>query len=303
MIMETIHKPIVSVCLITYNHEQFLERCINSILSQEVEFEYEIIIGEDCSKDGTRAICEKYYRLHPNKIKLILHETNVGLIENYISIMQEARGEYIAVCSGDDYWCDSLKLNKQISFLNSNQDYVMCFTNAYEESNFSWQGYRKELFTNVEDREYTGHDIILKWIIPASSVVFKNHLIDFSFLRRRTFYAEDLVQYLKLNEHGKLRGMSDITTTYTRHENAITSNIISREKTLKKYVVNLLSIDVELNYKYRQIIKKDLSIVYYNEAKYMFKHVSCFTALTYFARAFWYNPICTINLLYKSVID
>ena len=301
--MNKTEKPLVSICVITYNHEQFLARALDSILSQEMDFQYEIIIGEDCSQDATRAICEQYKQNYSDVIQLILHEKNVGLIRNYVSIMTAAKGKYIAICSGDDYWCDSMKLKKQVAFLEQNIDYSMCFTNAYEESNFSWEGYQKKQFSNVEDREYKGDQIILDWIIPASSVMIRNGLLDFSFLLKRTFYAEDLVQYLKLNEYGKLRGMSDITTTYTRHENAITSNIISREKTLKKYVVNLLSIDVELNYKYRQIIKKDLSIVYYNEAKYMFKHVSCFTALTYFARAFWYNPICTINLLYKSVID
>ena len=296
------NKPMVSVCLITYNHEQFLERCIDSILAQEVDFEYEIIIGEDCSKDATRAICEKYHQLYLDKIRLILHEKNVGLIENYISIMQEAKGEYIAVCSGDDYWCDPLKLKKQVAFLEQNIDYSMCFTNAYEESNFSWEGYQKKQFSNVEDREYKGDQIILDWIIPASSVMIRNGLLDFSFLLKRTFYAEDLVQYLKLNEFGKLRGISDITTVYTRHENAITGNIdVSREKIFNRYVVNIHSIDAELNYKYHKIIKKDLSVAYYKEAKYAFKNVNSFTAFVYLAKAFRYNPIRTMSSLYKSI--
>lgn len=301
--MNTIERPLVSICVITYNHENFLARALDSILSQEMDFQYEIIIGEDCSQDTTRAICEQYKQKYSNEIQLILHEKNVGLIRNYVSIMTAAQGKYIAICSGDDYWCDPLKLKKQVVFLEQNLDYSMCFTNAYEESNFSWEGYRKEVFSSVEDREYKGDQIILDWVIPTSSVMIRNGLLDFSFLLKRTFYAEDLVQYLKLNECGKLRGISDITTVYTRHENAITGNVnTSREKTLNRYVTNLSSIDEELNRKYHMIITRDLSLVYYKEAKYLFKNGSKLKSIIYLIKSFNNSPIVMIKMLIKSIL-
>ena len=296
---------LVSVCLITYNHESYLRRAIESILAQEVDFKYEIIIAEDCSQDGTRNICEEYKEKYPDLVKLILQEQNVGLIRNYVSLMNQASGKYIAVCSGDDYWCDTKKLQKQINFLQDNLDYSMCFTNAYEESNFSWEGYKKEIFSNIEDREYKGNEIILEWIIPASSVVFRNKLIDFTFLLNSKFYAEDLVQYLKLNEFGKLRGMSDITTVYTRHENAITGHITSnREVVLEKYVKNLHSIDIELSYKYHKLIKKDLSIVYYKEAIYSYKNVkSIKKTFKYTFLSLLYAPCFFLRQLIRSIYN
>lgn len=295
---------LVSVCLTTYNHEQYLERALDSILAQEVDFEYEIIIAEDCSQDKTRYICEQYKEKYPDLIKLILQENNVGLIRNNVSLMNKATGKYIAVCSGDDYWCDTKKLQKQIDFLQSNLDYSMCFTNAYEESNFSWEGYRKEVFSTIEDREYNGNEIILSWVIPASSVVFRNFLIDFSFLLKRKFYAEDLVLYLKLNEFGKLRGMSDITTVYTRHEGALTGNILEeRSMKLKSYVLNIHSVDEELNYKYHAIFKRDLSLTYFNEAKYEYKNGKLLMFVKYIVSSFYYSPRNCIKLLCNSIIN
>lgn len=301
--MNKTEKPLVSICVITYNHEQFLARALDSILSQEMDFQYEIIIGEDCSQDATRAICEQYKQNYSDVIQLILHEKNVGLIRNYVSIMTAAKGKYIAICSGDDYWCDPMKLKKQVAFLEQNIDYSMCFTNAYEESNFSWEGYQKKQFSNVEDREYKGDQIILDWIIPASSVMIRNGLLDFSFLLKRTFYAEDLVQYLKLNEYGKLRGMSDITTVYTRHENAITANVnTSRENTFNRYVTNLLSVDEELNHGYHKIISQDLSIAYYKEAKYLFKHNERYKSIKLLIKSFYYSPKNMLSMLINSIL-
>ena len=302
--MNKIEKPLVSICVITYNHEKFLARALDSILSQEMDFPYEIIIGEDCSQDATRAICEQYKQYYSDVIQLILHEKNVGLIRNYVSIMTAAQGKYIAICSGDDYWCDSMKLKKQVAFLEQNIDYSMCFTNAYEESNFSWEGYKKKQFSNVEDREYKGDQIILDWIIPASSVMIRNGLLDFSFLLKRTFYAEDLVQYLKLNEYGKLRGMSDITTVYTQHEKSITRNIeMSPKQFLDDFVNNLDSIDVELGYKYHGIIRKVLSNRFYNEAKYAFKRGNKIDSFVYTLKSIYYNPFLFVKLLTNSFID
>ena len=298
-------KPLLSVCVITYNHENYLERSLNSILSQNVDFAYEIIIAEDCSTDKTREICIEYQEKYPGTIKLVLQPTNVGLIKNYVSLMNSASGKYIAICSGDDYWCDNLKLKKQIDFLENNLDYSMCFTNAYEESNFSWEGYRKKVFADIYDKDYKGDEIILQWTIPASSVIFRNHMLDFSFLLNRVFYAEDLVMYLKLGELGKIRGMSDITTVYTRHENAITGNTkISRDVILNRYVTNLKSINKELNYKYYKIIKKDLSLVYYKYAKYEYKNrKSIIQLIKYMFLSILYSPYTFVSHLSQSICN
>jgi glycosyltransferase involved in cell wall biosynthesis len=120
----------VSVLVITYNHEQFIAQAIDSILMQQVEFDYEIVIGEDCSKDNTRAILSGYQARHPGKIKLILPEKNIGMMKNFTQTLRSCQGDYIALCEGDDYWTSPLKLKKQVDFLEANPNYSLVFCNV-----------------------------------------------------------------------------------------------------------------------------------------------------------------------------
>lgn len=116
----------ISVCCITYNHEKFISKAVESFLMQRSDFRYEILIGEDCSTDGTRAILEGYALKYPNKIKLVTSENNVGANNNAIRTIKAAKGKYLAFCDGDDYWIDPDKLQKQVDFLENNPDYVIC---------------------------------------------------------------------------------------------------------------------------------------------------------------------------------
>ena len=119
-------KPKLSVCLITYNQENFIKDCIEGILNQKTDFEIEIVIGNDCSTDMTSNICEYYTNLHSN-IKHNFRKVNLGMSKNWATTLLECSGEYIAICEGDDYWSDPFKLQYQVNFLDNNQDYVLCF--------------------------------------------------------------------------------------------------------------------------------------------------------------------------------
>jgi glycosyltransferase involved in cell wall biosynthesis len=100
---ETSKQPKVSVCVVTYNQEAYIEKCLMSLVEQKANFEYEIIVGEDCSTDGTRAVVERIAKMHPTKIRLILQKKNIGATDNYKSVYSSARGKYIAHMDGDDY--------------------------------------------------------------------------------------------------------------------------------------------------------------------------------------------------------
>ena len=118
---------LLSVCLITYNHEKYIRNAIEGVLMQKVDFEWELIIADDCSTDGTQAILNEYKNKYPDFIKLILQEKNVGPAKNHIELITTPKSKYIALCDGDDYWTDPLKLQKQVDFLETNKDYVLCF--------------------------------------------------------------------------------------------------------------------------------------------------------------------------------
>ena len=117
----------VSVCMITYNHEPFIWEAIEGVLMQQTNFPFELVIGEDCSTDRTRAICEEYAENHPEIIRLLPSEKNLGMMPNFIRTLQSGTGKYIALCEGDDYWTDPMKLQKQVEFLEGNEEYAICF--------------------------------------------------------------------------------------------------------------------------------------------------------------------------------
>ena len=121
----------VSVAMVTYNHEAFIAQAIESVIMQNTDFMVELVIGEDCSTDGTRAIVAEYARKYPELVRTILHEHNMGGQVNSISVLQSCRGKYIAALEGDDYWTDPLKLQKQVEFMDNHPNCSMSFHRIY----------------------------------------------------------------------------------------------------------------------------------------------------------------------------
>lgn len=116
-------EPLVSVKMITYNHEPYIAQAIKGALRQETSFPFELVIGEDCSTDGTREIVFDYQKKYPDIIRVITSDQNVGMHKNGPRTLKECRGKYIAYCEGDDYWHHPQKLQKQVDFLEANPGY------------------------------------------------------------------------------------------------------------------------------------------------------------------------------------
>src|ERR1700693_1289131 len=116
----------LSVAMITYNHQRFIGEAIGSGLAQKVNFGSEIVIGEDCSTDGTRGVILDFQRRHPERIVPILRERNVGAMRNFAETIAACRGQYVAFLEGDDYWTSVDKLQRQVDFLDAHPDSVLC---------------------------------------------------------------------------------------------------------------------------------------------------------------------------------
>ncbi len=112
--------------MITYNHEAYISEALDSILSQETNFDIEIVIGDDNSKDGTEKICRQYQDKYPDKIHYFRREPNIGMMPNFIQCMTDCKGKYIAICEGDDYWTDKNKLQSQVDFMEAHPDHSLC---------------------------------------------------------------------------------------------------------------------------------------------------------------------------------
>ena len=205
----------VSVFLLTFNQEQFIGQTIQSILAQEAHFRYQLVIGEDCSTDNTRKICEQYAEEYAEKIKLLPSEKNYGLIQNFIRTYKECDGKYVAICDGDDYWIDPYKLQKQVNFLEENPDFSVVFTGF----NF--------LFPNNEmiKKDYSGikkvsafEDLIKENYISSVTALFRNKktATDFPNWLGELPYG-DWPLYLWITKDGsKIKLLKDVTAVYRR---------------------------------------------------------------------------------------
>ncbi|NRP53634.1 MULTISPECIES: glycosyltransferase [unclassified Marinobacterium] len=149
---------VVSVCVVTYNQEQYIEQCLESIVNQKTNFRFELIVGEDCSPDNTAKIVQEIAAKYPEVVVPIVRSVNVGGHKNFMDVFERARGEFIAYCEGDDYWVDENKLQKQYDALRRNPNVDLCFHPAVKIANQAIVGTRNFYFK--EER-----------IIPADKVI------------------------------------------------------------------------------------------------------------------------------------
>jgi len=214
----------VSVCMITYNHENYISQAIEGVLMQKSAFPVELIIGEDYSTDNTKKICLEYKEKYPEKIKLLLPETNFGMMQNFIKTLNACTGKYIALCEGDDYWTDPYKLQKQVDFLESNPDYIICFTNV--ETVKDDQIVIKE---NIKKRTQTVFNYIdMPIYAPTLTIMFRNiHLKE---MPNINVYGGDTFLMIYLSQYGKTKFINDVTGCYRVHDTGVWSNLNQIEK-------------------------------------------------------------------------
>lgn len=253
---ESDREPLVSICCLTYNHEPYIRDAIEGFLMQKTDFPFEILIHDDASTDGTADIIREYEAKYPNIIKPIYQTENQyskGIKVSQVHQFPRAKGKYIAMCEGDDYWIDPYKLQKQVDFLEANPEYSMCFHNAllvYEKKEK-----RPKQFKKLEEREYFGEEILKEWTIPTASVVFKKDA--YTPLFNPNFLYGDTILFLTLAEKGKLWCINEIMSIYRKHIGGLTSykNANSLENRLK-YIRHNEEIGKYFNEKYKNIIEE-----------------------------------------------
>ena len=125
-------RPIISVAVITYSQQDTIAQTLDSILMQKGEFELELVVGEDCSTDNTWNICQDYASRYPDIVRLLPNTHNLGIMANFARVMKACSGDFVAICAGDDYWCDEQKLQKQLDFFNQHPDYGVVSTSGYK---------------------------------------------------------------------------------------------------------------------------------------------------------------------------
>ena len=205
----------VAVWMVTYNHGEFIENAIESVMMQKSTFQYKLFIGEDNSTDKTREICKKLKEKYPDKIELFLHKKNIGSNSNGVFMYKEcfkSEAKYIALLEGDDYWTDPYKLQKQVDFLEANPDYVLSF---HKVKILKPSGELvSDFITNVPENYETIETLArLGNYIHTPSVVFRNCIKDFPPEFAYTPIGDYFI-YMLLAEHGKLNYIEEEMTVY-----------------------------------------------------------------------------------------
>lgn len=288
----------VSVCISAYNHEEFIEEALNSVLEQECNFDYEVILSNDHSTDRTLEVITRIIETHPkgSKIRYFNQKKNLGINGNLIFTLEQAAGEYIALLEGDDYWTDQHKLQKQFDFLQSNPDYTIC-TAGYESmtpdkglvirkldddvEGLTYEFYKNEgfrahylnMFFRTESLEinklktfkYSGDNVIFLMCLSKGKGYFFNQIFGF----RRThsggaWTSKSRKERLEMGS-GQLIGLYK----FVEYRKAIRSSLfytyldlLDKENISKSYIIKafkLIRTDTEAMYFIKRILKITLS--------------------------------------------
>ena len=269
---------LVSICSTTYNREKYIAQAIESWISQKTNFEYEIIISDDCSIDGTIDIIECYIKNFPDKnITLLRSDKNQGYNLNAVKAYQAAKGKYIAQCDGDDYWIDVYKLQKQIDFLESHPDFIMCFTNTLIVNDTT--GDSKVAKLNIWDQCSTNEIISQHNSIEAqkigeintlghmSSLVFRNNVLTEFPDWYATTYNNDDTLFVMLSKYGKAKFLNENCTVYRVNSVGVSTSNFSFEKDIKGRIKYYNQLKSFLDYNFDKQINHLIALYFFKLTK------------------------------------
>lgn len=236
---------LISVIVLTYNQESTIRRTLDSILVQKCHIPFEIVIGDDCSTDNTRNICEKYIQHFPDIIRLMPKTQNKGVVDNYFDCLLSCRGKYIADCAGDDFWIDDNKLEKEVTILEKNSYVTLVHTN--------WFFYNEETNEQIpnkvnvfRDRITDGKNMLEAIVTQTNDVVVhlctsmyradifrKVYDEDINLFRNKNFVCEDIQVVFAMAMNGNIAYIPDYTLNYSYGINESVSYSINSQKQYK----------------------------------------------------------------------
>jgi len=238
--------PLVSISCITFNHEKYIRKCLDGFLNQKCDFEFEILINDDASTDDTQKIIKEYQEKYPKIVKPIFQTTNQysqgvrGMMMRYN--FPRAMGKYIALCEGDDYWTDPLKLQKQVDFLENRLDYnFVCGGYATENSKtvekeilvFHGEGY---LNNSEKGFDLTLETFFDNWVTKTLTIMFRKSSLDSNELSKYAHLRDVHLNFMLLKA-GKGYYFKEILGVYNIHEGGIFSLIDEIQKIKSQYEI------------------------------------------------------------------
>lgn len=260
-------KPRVSILCLTFNHKKYIRKALDSFLMQKTDFDYEILVNDDASNDGTTEILREYKKNYPDKIILNIQKENQyslgkrNMIARYL--LPKAKGEYIALCEGDDYWTDEKKLQKQVDFLDKNRDYSVCF----HPVRVFFEDGGQEDYTFPGSRVLGGCDVetlLHNNFIQTNSVMYRAQKYDFKKMAR-DITPVDWYLHLYHAQFGNIGMIDEVMSDYRRHSAGIWWSGDDKNNFWRKHGIFHLNLYVKLleiygdNDKYREIIMNNVA--------------------------------------------
>ncbi len=218
---------IISVVVLTYNEERTIARTLDSILEQKCHVPFEIVIGEDCSTDGTRKICEEYAAKYPDIIRLMDKAPNKGVIDNYYDCILACKGKYIADCAGDDFWIASDKLEKEVSILENDESVTLVHTDwvYYNEKTGDRTAPPANTFNNpITDGKEMLEAIVIQTRMPVihsctsmyrADILKREYEKNTELFRNKEFGCEDLQVCFIMALNGNIAYIPEVTLCYS----------------------------------------------------------------------------------------
>ena len=287
--------PLVSICCITYNHAQFIRKCLDGFLMQQTDFPIEILIHDDCSTDGTTEIIREYEAKYPELIFPLYEEENqyqhgkAAEIDFYN--YRRARGKYIAYCEGDDYWTDSLKLQKQVDFMEANPEYSVCFHYFYAFDNNTNKISIHKAISPLESMDVTTEMYLNNSFYGQPlTMLFRVSMFDFRWCKLYKYYC-DTHEIYHLLSMGKGRLLDFVGGIYNMHKAGVASSIVNPQQIAKGVLETCKELYIHNSHdKVIQNFLYNILLWNYNVLSYEFWHI--------FGKCFFISPIIILKVLF-----
>jgi glycosyltransferase involved in cell wall biosynthesis len=250
----------LSVMMITYNHERFIAQALESVLAQRVNFDYEIVVGEDCSTDRTREILMDFCRRYPNRIVPLLRDKNIGAAQNAEGTLAACRGQYLALLEGDDYWTSPEKLQQQVNFLDTHPGSAMC---CHRVQFLHGTGLAEgEVFPLLPAGAYTIEDLLGGNFVMTCSAVLRRDLVPSLPSWFRKMKLGDWPMFALAARGGTIDLMDDVMAVYRVHAESTWSSLPTITR-LAEGSRMLKALDEHLDFRYTRTIRRTIAQSYF----------------------------------------
>ena len=315
---------LVRVSCMTYNHVRYITDAMDGFVMQQTTFPFVCTIVDDASTDGEQETIRKYLQEHFDlqdssvaydrdtdygHVTFAQHKTNnkcyfavIYLKENHFSQKRSKTPyltdwkdtKYVALCEGDDYWIDSLKLQKQVDFLERHPDYSMCFHSA-EIKNEQGEDFDWIYCEDINNRDYSATELFEKWIVPTASMLYRDEITQYPIKKKERILNGDIFIVERCAHLGKVRGMEEKMSVYRIHQGGVTYDPEKQKERIQRYPQHYLEIKKDFPQIKKKIVNRNIggslfikgSVAENPIIKYMYYFVGSF-----------YSP----NWLWKKVV-